>query len=283
MERQFFSGNTVEQAVLAAARHYSLDPERVAYTLRDKKHGFLNIRRRVVIEVDPEAPELSEEAAAERAAQERASQAAKERAPSVARRRDETRYGDRDRSRNGGRGHDRRGHDGSDHGRNRPSWRGEASAWRNEDHEDPELEALEEAVGELSDLVGAKVEVSVQRDEEGFGVELSGQESRALRDHRGSGLNAMEHLLPRMVRGLSGRGVPCRLDSEGYRAQHEDGLKDLAQQAAADACQESEEKRLEPMNPSDRRLVHMALADDARVRTESEGEGFLKRVRIVPI
>ena len=57
MERTFFSGNTLEQAVLAAARHHGLDPERVAYTLRDKKHGFLNIRRNVVITVDPAAPE----------------------------------------------------------------------------------------------------------------------------------------------------------------------------------------------------------------------------------
>ena len=62
MERQFFSGNTLEQAVLAAARHYGLDPSRVAYSVRDKKHGFLNIRRNVVIEVDPSEPELPEEA-----------------------------------------------------------------------------------------------------------------------------------------------------------------------------------------------------------------------------
>ena len=57
MERQFFSGNTLEQAVLAAARYYELDPDSVAYKVREKKHGFVNVRRRVVIEVDPSAPE----------------------------------------------------------------------------------------------------------------------------------------------------------------------------------------------------------------------------------
>ena len=65
MERQFFSGNTVEQAVLAAARHYGLDPDRVAYTLREKKHGFVIVRRRVVIEVDPDVPEQPEGAPVE--------------------------------------------------------------------------------------------------------------------------------------------------------------------------------------------------------------------------
>ncbi|MEO1365554.1 MAG: hypothetical protein AAFX50_00130, partial [Acidobacteriota bacterium] len=59
MPRQFFSGNSIEQAVMSAARHYQIDPELLAYKLRDKKHGFLNIRRRVVIEVDPESLEKS--------------------------------------------------------------------------------------------------------------------------------------------------------------------------------------------------------------------------------
>ena len=56
MSRKFFSGTTLEQAVLAAARHYAIDPERVAYTTRDKRHGFVNVRKKFVIEVDPNAP-----------------------------------------------------------------------------------------------------------------------------------------------------------------------------------------------------------------------------------
>ncbi len=60
MERKFFSGSSVEQAVLAAARHYRIEPERVAYRVRDKKHGFLRPGRQVVIEVDPAAPERAE-------------------------------------------------------------------------------------------------------------------------------------------------------------------------------------------------------------------------------
>ena len=60
MQRQFFSGNSIEQAVLSAARHYKIEPERLAYTLRDKKTGFVNVRKRVVIVVDPDRPEIDE-------------------------------------------------------------------------------------------------------------------------------------------------------------------------------------------------------------------------------
>ena len=131
-------------------------------------------------------------------------------------------------------------------------------------------------------LLDLEVESTVQRGEEGFDVELSGPDSDLLVEDRGSALRAVEHLLPRMVRGLVGHGVPCRVDSEGFREAHEDELTQLARDAAEDVRSEMRERKLEPMNPADRRLVHMALAEDPTVRTQSEGEGFLKRARILP-
>ena len=266
MERQFFSGNTLEQAVLAAARHYDLDPERVAYKLRDKKHGFLNIRRRVVIEVDPSAPEQTEEMRAE---QESAVHALDGRERDSRRRDDRLPGGVGD-----GRNRPQR--------QERPTWRGQEMGEVVDGDVDREQRSLEMAVEDLGGLAGVAIIASIRREDDGYEIELSGPESKALRDNRGGGLGAMEHLLPRMVRGLSGHGVPCRVDSQGFRVAHEDELKRLAQRTAEAVRHELEERRLEPMNPADRRVVHMALADDPAVRTESEGGGFLKRVRIVP-
>ena len=274
VERQFFSGNTLEQAVLAAARHYDLEPDQVAYSLRDKKHGFLNIRRRVVIEVDPESPcrpagEPQQEVAPQRAEDRgsisdgEGSGVVLDELPGEARRADHGIQEDRGQQ-------------------NRAKWRGQAVSWVADDDSDPEVSALEKAIEELSDLVGTELTPSIRRDDEGFEVELSGPESGLLRERRGSGLVAAEHLLPRLVRGLSGQGVLCRVDSEGFRQGHEEKLRELAQSVAEDVRLEGEERRLEPMNPADRRLVHIALADDPTVRTESEGQGFLKRVRIMP-
>ncbi len=55
-KRRFFSGNTIEQAVISAASAFGLEPSEVAYKQVEKKHGFLKVRRRVVIEVDATAP-----------------------------------------------------------------------------------------------------------------------------------------------------------------------------------------------------------------------------------
>ncbi len=268
MERQFFSGNTLEQAILAAARHYGLDPSRVAYRLRDKKHGFVNIRRRVVIEVDPEDPELAEGAQIE-------SPATAAGAPETQARRGT--YESQDHQRPVTRDqHSVR--DSEDRG----SWQGEESSWSGEDREDRESEALKRAVEELSEVVGIRLETSIQQDEEGYEVDLSGPDSELLLEDRGAALGAIEHLLPRMVRGLNGRGVPCRVDSGGFRATHEQELRSLALEAAEAVSREQRGRSLEPMNPADRRQVHLALAEESAVRTESEGQGFMKRVRIFP-
>jgi predicted RNA-binding protein Jag len=280
MERQFFSGNTLEQAILAAARHHGLDPERVAYTLRDKKHGFVNMRRRVVIEVDPDAPELPEDVRSGGevdADAQTTRQEARQRDESPERWHEPPKEQRSSMARSGGAG-ERAG----------ASWRGEDLSWDegggadSAPDADRVLEALERAVDEIGKLLAVRFVSSVRRDDEGYEIELAGPESGVLREHRGNGLGAIEHLLPRMVRGLSGQGVPCRVDSEGFRAAHERELAQLALSTAEDVRRELEERRLEPMNPADRRVVHMALADHPEVITESEGQGFMKRVRIIP-
>lgn len=272
MERQFFSGNTLEQAVLAAARHHDLDPDQVAYKLRDKKHGFVNIRRRVVIEVDPAAPEQSADTPIEREAA----------LPDSTREQASARHSVDLRSGTplGSQSEEDRQYPQDQ--RNQLSWRGEDRSWVGGDQADTETKALEKAIEELSDLVGSSAQSSIQRDGEGFDIELSGADSEFLRENRGSGLGAIEHLLPRIVRGLNGRGVLCRVDSEGFRAAHEQELERLALDTAGEVSREGEERRLEPMNPAERRVIHVSLADDPTVRTESEGQGYLKRVRIVP-
>ncbi len=55
-KQRFFSGSSLEAALMRAARVYRAEPERLAYKKLEKRHGFLKIRRSVVIEVDPESP-----------------------------------------------------------------------------------------------------------------------------------------------------------------------------------------------------------------------------------
>jgi len=245
----------------------------------------------VVIEVDPAAPAQREGAPVQVAPPGQAASAgqrehspgrppepAGERAPRARSfdRPDSRSYGDRP--------HEDRPYEDRPEGH----WRGAAVSWEEDDAPDRDLTAIEESLEEIVSLLDLRLEIAIreeegEREEERIEVELSGADSDALLARDGALLDAIEHLLPRMVRGLAGHAVPCRLDSGGFRAAHREEMRELAEEVAEEVRRDLQSQILEPMSPADRRLVHMALAEDPAVRTESEGGGFMKRVRISPV
>ena len=72
------------------------------------------------------------------------------------------------------------------------------------------------------------------------------------------------------------------LDAEGYRERRERALTSMAQSAAERAKRTGREVRLEALTPRERRIVHMALADDPGVSTRSEGEDPERIVIVTP-
>jgi len=77
-----------------------------------------------------------------------------------------------------------------------------------------------------------------------------------------------------------GVGVDEDERAEGFRAQRKEALEGMAQQSAAEVRRTRRPQLLPPLSPWERRLVHLALAEDPELETESEGDGFLKRVEV---
>jgi hypothetical protein len=71
-----------------------------------------------------------------------------------------------------------------------------------------------------------------------------------------------------------------RIDAEGFRAHQRESLEELAHRSADEVKRTRRPTLLPPLSPGERRLVHLALAEDPEVETESEGDGFLKRVAV---
>lgn len=314
MQRQFFSGNSIEQAVMAAARHYKIDPEKLAYRQREKKHGFLNVRKRIVIEVDPNALEVTEEEMRSQVQEpvEPVEEVAKVETAEPAeedtfddesfddngsedheeRREARPPRGRQDRDRRGGRNKGRdRGRGGRSQGRDRFKpievndfeWLGvdwDDEDWENEDERI--LGAYELCLEQILDVMDLDIEYSIETGEVVI-VDFEGEDSSVLLDDDGRVLKSVEHILPRMVRSLVDKSVPCNVDCEGFRAGHEEHLKELALKAANHVLETGRKKVLAPMNPADRRIVHLALVDNEDVETVSEGHGFMKRVKVLPV
>jgi len=138
----------------------------------------------------------------------------------------------------------------------------------------------------LSDILGAmKLDVKpVRKSSDGDEVtfELVGSDTLVLVGKHGQTLDALQYL----VGIIANRTVPTRkrviLDAEGYRDRHKDLLEKKAHEYAEAVKREGKEAVLEPQSARDRRIIHLALADDPDVYTYSEGEGDDRHVVISP-
>ena len=112
-------------------------------------------------------------------------------------------------------------------------------------------------------------------------VDLTGPDRDYLLDRRGEAINAVQYLLNRIVyRGTKGKKI--HVDSDGFRRVREDEIVEIALRTADKVRAQGEESLLSPMNPYERRLVHLALREVEGIDTKSVGDGFLKRVAIFP-
>jgi len=140
-------------------------------------------------------------------------------------------------------------------------------------------------VAQLTDRIlrglGLDLTASARDAGETLLVEVSGPDHGLLLARRGEALNALQYLLNRIVyRGRKGKKIHA--DSGGFRRLREEEIAEIALLAAEKVKASGEECLLSPLNPYERRLVHIALKDVAGIETQSRGDGFLKRVAILP-
>jgi spoIIIJ-associated protein len=113
-------------------------------------------------------------------------------------------------------------------------------------------------------------------------LDISGDDLGILIGRRGDTLASLQYLVNLIV----GRKLKARstfgVDVAGYRRRREQSLKSLAIHMAERVRATGQVMTLEPMPPNERRIVHLALAQDASVITESIGEGENRKVVIRP-
>jgi spoIIIJ-associated protein len=113
-------------------------------------------------------------------------------------------------------------------------------------------------------------------------LNIRGDDVADLIGRRGENLRALQFVLSLMVNKQLHRHVRINIDVDGYRARREELLRSMASRFAYRVRATREPMQLEAMPPNERRIVHLALADDPDVMTESTGEGDARRVVIKP-
>jgi spoIIIJ-associated protein len=139
-------------------------------------------------------------------------------------------------------------------------------------------EAAAKVLREILDRMGIEAEVSAFDDGERVILDAHGPESGLVIGKKGSTLDALQYVINRIVSKKPHDGPGIVVDAEGYRGRREDSLADLATRLAEKAIKTGRPVPVEPMNPHDRRIIHVTLKEHSGVTPESAGEGLFRRV-----
>ena len=126
-----------------------------------------------------------------------------------------------------------------------------------------------------------KVQVRVDGDRVDVTVEVE-RDGDLLNGRQGETRQALQHLLNRFLNKGDGSRYHLQLEVNDYWQRREVELADLAKQMADDAITRNAEVVTGYLNSQERRMIHVTLKEDARVRTFSLGDGMLKRVAVAP-
>lgn len=123
---------------------------------------------------------------------------------------------------------------------------------------------------------------SAEPTDDGFKVDIRGDDVAILLGHNADLLDALEYLGNRLLLQLSGEESRVTFDSNNYRARRERELCLMAEKAAERVRLSRVPFSFDPMTPNERRIIHLSLAEDNSVKTESRGSGPDRKVTIYP-
>jgi spoIIIJ-associated protein len=142
-----------------------------------------------------------------------------------------------------------------------------------------EAKAVLEELLRLMELQGS---VEVLMGTEAAKLNVVGTDLGVLIGRRGEKLASLQHIVNLIVARREGQLNRIMVDVENYRGRREDQLRDVADRAAQRVTQSGKIIQLEAMPAMERRIVHLALAEHATVRTQSVGVEPNRRVVILP-
>ncbi len=114
-------------------------------------------------------------------------------------------------------------------------------------------------------------------------VDLTGRDADVLLERNGAALDALEHVALKAARLDEVSPVKIVFDAKDYRRLRAEELRTIAKMAGERVLETGDPFALSPMTPRERRIVHLALHNDTRLRTVSEGRGPDRRVVIHPV
>ena len=141
-------------------------------------------------------------------------------------------------------------------------------------------ERIAEFVQNVVTAMGATMTTSIEETPDGTRINLEGEDGGVFVRRGGEGLQALQHLVATAFRRQLGDDQRIVIDCNGFRKEKDAELKQMARFMADKAKNSGASQEMGPLNPYERRIVHMAVAEDPTVSSESIGDAFMKTVII---
>jgi spoIIIJ-associated protein len=144
------------------------------------------------------------------------------------------------------------------------------------------LETAQSVLTEMLKLMGLDASVEIVSGGETSRLNVRGNDLGALIGRRGEKLASLQHIVNLIVGRREGQHHRIAIDVENYRGRREEQLRDVADRAAKRVIQTGKIIQLEAMPAIERRVVHMALLENPRIRTQSVGVEPNRRIVVLP-
>jgi spoIIIJ-associated protein len=135
-------------------------------------------------------------------------------------------------------------------------------------------------VEDVVKAMGANLVATVDEGPEGTHINLEGEDGGILVRRSGEGLQALQHIVATAFRRQLGEDTRIVIDCNGFRRDKDAELKQMAKYLAEKAKRDGVAQEMGPLNPYERRIVHLTIAEDPAVTSESIGDAFTKTVII---
>lgn len=146
-----------------------------------------------------------------------------------------------------------------------------------------ELDAeVVEFVTRVVSAMGLSLSVDTDETPDHVRLNLSGEGAEALTRRKGEALDALQVIVNTAFRRDTRGDRHYVVDALGYRRDQDAELRHMARHLVGKARTTGRPQELGPLNPYARRLVHLVVAEEEGVTSESIGDAFLKTVVISP-
>jgi len=139
-----------------------------------------------------------------------------------------------------------------------------------------------EVLTNIVDTITDGAQVTVDQNRKRIQLNVNGGNAALLIGKRGQTLDSIQYIVEKIVNKKAGCRVRLQVDVEGYLENRRANLQELALRMAKKTKKTGKPTTIGQMNAYDRRIVHLALKHDRKVRTQSKGDGYLRKLVIFP-